>query len=221
MRKTLLSLALICTASLGYAQILVDTTNQTNMGLGPTLSLSTIEYENEDGNTFGVERKTMGLGVIAGLISNVRLLFQGGYTFEAEFEDSKTEGDGYMFGGGLGFDLLRSKRVDLMGYTLLNYVKDTYEKPKYKKVEMSVTDLHLGLVTAIKANRTISLIGGIDLVPYSDGTLDFHHGEIDVEKEDMLNLKLGMSFNLPGITIKPEATLIGEKTFTLMTTFDI
>jgi hypothetical protein len=206
------------------AQIIVDTTNNSNFGIGPSLSLSEIDYKNEDDNVFGVERNTIGLGVVGGITRNVSLLFQAGHTYESKFNESKLEGEGYMFGGGIGFEMYSHKRVTMVGYGLLNYVSDTYKlknhRPK-KEIKMTVTDLHLGWITLLRANQYISLFGGLDLVPYSDGKITYRDYELEVERDDLVNLKLGMSFDLPSVTIKPEVTLIGEKTFTMMVTFDI
>jgi hypothetical protein len=204
------------------AQILVDTAKPTGtgFGLGPTLAISNVEYENEDGNTFEVDRKTIGLGIVGNVTRSVAILFQAGHTFESEFEDSDIEGEGYMIGGGLSFLMYGRGRLSLVGYTLLNYVSDSFGKKK-PKIDMDVMDLHIGFLPVVRANSVVSLYAGVDLVPYSDGQIEFKDSKIDIERENMANLKLGMLFTLPDVTLKPEVTLIGEKSFAFMATFEI
>ena len=212
----------LCFGTSAKSQILVDTAlvrTPSDLCLGPTLSLSKIEYNNEYDNTFTVKRKTLGLGLVYKLDADVGLLMQMGYTFDAEFEDSDLDnGTGYMAGMGVNFTMYRNRKVALIGYGLLNYVEDRY-KEKYVHIDMHVTDIHMGGLVLVKASPRVGIFGGIDLVPYSEGSLDYHHGKLDISREEILNLKLGLEFNLPGAVIKPEVTLLGEETFSLMASF--
>lgn len=213
----LVFLFLLTTPAMG--QILVDTVSSGGgLNLGPTLSFSKVEYEDENDNIFEVKRKTIGLGITYGVSSDVNILFQFGHTFKSEIEDYKLKGDGYMLGTGVGFNFYNRGRLGFAGYGLLNYVDDTYKKKK-NKVEMDVTDIHLGCLLVVRVNRVVNFFGGFDMVPYSDGS--FKPSDISVERDDFLNLKLGMDFTLPSVNIKPEVTLIGEKTFAVSANFNI
>ena len=202
------------------SQILVDTVSLNTMGelyLGPALSFSKVEYNDQHDNLFEIERKTVGLGLVYKINPSVGLLFQAGHTMKAEYKNSSLEdGKGYMLGAGANFLMYRHNRLSLIGYGLLNFVSDEY---KPKKVEMEVTDIHLGLLTAIRGNNVVTFYGGFDLVPYSDGELKYKKYKADVERDDLFNLKLGLDFTLPGVNLKPEVTLFGEKSFTLAASF--
>lgn len=204
------------------AEILVDTTvinPPSAVNIGPTLSLSEIEYENEDGNTFTVDRKVLGLGLVYRFDSSANLLLQMGYTFETEFEDSNfDDGTGYMAGIGVNFAFYRSRKVSFVGYGLLDYVKDRYEIGRHN-IDMDIMDFHLGSTVLFKLGPVAGLFVGVDLVPYSEGSLDYYNRELEIERDDSFNVRFGMQFALPNAYVTPEVVLNGEQTFSLKATF--
>lgn len=213
----------LCYGTLAKSQILVDTVSPnmaSDLYLGPVFSFSNIEYKDDDDNTFKVERKTIGLGIDYRLSTNVQLLLQAGYTLKSKFIGihDTYKGKGNMFGAGANFTLFRKGKISFIGYGLVNYVSDDYKKPKFS---MNVTDIHLGGIVAVKANHAVTFYSGLDIVPYSSGSVKYQKTEVDVERSDMLNLKLGLDFTLQGVNIKPELTLLGEKTVTLSASFAI
>jgi len=227
MKKVLQAMILgcLCYAAPAKSQILVDTAlvrAPSDINLGPSLSLSKIKYENEENNkTFTIKRNTLGLGLVCKLDSSVDFLMQLGYTFDEKFENSALdEGTGYMAGMGINFAMYHGKKIDIVGYGLLNYITDHYKKD-YVTVDMHLTDAHLGSLLIFKASPVVGIFGGLDLVPYSEGSIDHHSGNVDFKRNELLNFKLGLEFNLPGVVIKPEATLGGENTFSLIATFAI
>lgn len=209
-------------AANAVGQVLVDTTvinPSSEVNLGPTLSFSKVEYQNEDDNTFTVKSKTLGLGIVYNLDPGVNLLMQLGYSFDNEIEDSDLDdGTGYMVGIGANFAFLRSRKATILGYAILNYIADHY-KVKRTSIDMKVTDIHIGSTVLFKATPVLGLFVGIDLVPYSDGSLDYKQGEIDIERDEVFNLKLGLQFALARAVITPEITLGGEETISLKATF--
>lgn len=219
------SMFLACTLLYpGFAssQVLVDTISlNSDLSLGPVLSFSKVEYKNENDSTFEVKRKTLGLGLVYKVNPDVGVLFQAAHTLDAEFENSDLDdGEGYMLGTGVNFVMYNQGKLSLLGYGLINYVNDTYDKFKPKH-EMDVTDIHLGMLMAVKANRTVTFYGGLELIPYSEGSIKRGKYETDIERDEMLNLKLGLDFTFPNMNLKPEVTLIGEKTFTVSAGFNI
>ena len=202
------------------SQVLVDTISMNGLTLGPSLSFSKVEYEDENDNVFEVKRKTIGLGLTYNT-GNVGLLFQAAHNMESEIlESNLKKGKGYMLGAGANFLIYSQNKLSFIGYGLLNYVSDSYKKDK-PKVEMDVTDIHLGMLLAVKANRLVTFYGGLDLVPYSDGDIKRAKSKVDIEREELLNLKLGLDFTFPSVNLRPEVTLIGEKTFTITSSFVI
>jgi hypothetical protein len=224
MRKLLNTIIIGCGllyGTLAKSQILVDTVSPnkaSDLYLGPVFSFSTIEYKDDNDNTFKVERKTIGLGINYKISQNVGLLFQAGYTLKSKFigANETYKGKGYMFGAGANFTMYRKGKVAFLGYGLLNYVSDDYKKPIFS---MNVTDIHLGGILAIQANHAVTFYSGVDLIAYSGGTVKYQKSEVDIERSDMLSLKLGLDFTLSNVNIKPELTLLGEKTFTLSASF--
>lgn len=219
MKKLVLAVFLfsLC-SSIGYGQILVDTTIvNKGLGLGPSLSFSQVGYEDKDGNSFTIKRKTLGLGLVADLDGTVGLLAQAGYTFDNDIEDTDFKGNGFMAGIGLNFLMYSGHRLHLLGYGLLNYVSDHFETKNFKQ-DFEVMDIHFGSLLLLQATRMLGVYGGLDLVPYSDGSLGTKV-KTTIKRERIISLKFGLELGLPKAIVKPEITLIGEKTVSLMATF--
>jgi len=223
--KRFIKLALLVTAFCSISakgQILVDTVSVVHQGelsIGPSLSFSEIQYKDKDDNTGKIERNTLGLSLVYKLNPDVSLLLQAGDTYKATYKGRGTYNnrvDGNMFGGGLNFVMYKYDNVAFIGYGLINYVTDSFDKPTF---DVNLTDIHVGAITAVKGTDTVTFYGAVDLVPYSKGTLKYDRFNVDVQRDEMVNLKLGLDFTLPGVDIKPEVTLLGEKAVTLTASF--
>lgn len=217
MKKLFLSLIFSWSFS-AYGQILVDTTLvDKDLGIGGALSLSKVDYKNESDDIFTVKRKTLGLTLNHKLDQNISLLAQLGYNFESQLEKTEYEGTGYMAGVGVNLRLYQGSRLSFLTYGLLNYVADHFERPNYT-TDFEIIDIHLGGLMLIRASSLVSLYGGIDLIPYSDGTIG-KTVKANIKRDKAVNLKLGLEFTTPSVAIRPEVTLIGEKTITIGATF--
>jgi len=211
-----------CCSMSAKGQVLVDTVSLAHtegLNLGPVISFSEVEYKDKDDNTGKIERNTLGLSFVYKLNPQVGLLFQAGDTYKATYKGRGTYNnrvDGTMFGGGLNFVMYKYDNVAFIGYGLINYVTDSFDKPTF---DVNVTDIHVGAITAVKGTDTVTFYGAVDLVPYSKGTLKYDRFNVDVQRDEIVNLKLGLDFTLPGIDIKPEVTLLGEKAVTLTASF--
>lgn len=204
--------------SFASSQILVDPTIfDKDLGIGGVLSLSKIDYKNENDDVFSIKRKTLGLTLNHQLDSSISLLAGIGYNFESILEKTEYEGTGYMAQIGVNILLYRGNRLSFLTYGLLNYVLDHFEKPNYA-TDFEIIDLHLGGLMFLKASSLVGLYGGIDLIPYSDGTIG-KKVKATIKRDKAVNLKLGLEFTTPKVAIRPEVTLIGEKTITVGATF--
>jgi hypothetical protein len=207
-----------------FGQVLVDESNispRNGLSIGGSLGLSQVEYKYHDDYTFEIDRKTLGLGLVSSLGSSANLLFQIGYTFDAEYEDTDWEGKGWMLGGGVNFLIHRGRKVDFVGYGLLNYIQEEYDWHDKLNADFSMMDLHLGGLVVFKASPKVSLYLGPEFIPYSEGEIKFsdkYHKQ-KIEREDMLNFKLGMSIATDSVVIRPEVTFMNEQTLMLTVNF--
>lgn len=223
MKKFLLAIALMF-GTATHAQILVDESlikPPSGLSVGGSLGFSKVEYKYDDDYTFDLDRKTLGLGLVSNLGGNVNLLFQAGYTFESEYEDTDWKGKGWMLGGGVNFLFHRGAKVDFIGYGLLNYIQEEYKWRKRLTADLTMMDLHLGGLVMFKASPRVGLYIGPDFVPYSDGEIKFsdkHHGE-DIQRDDIFNLKVGASIVGDGVIFRPEITFMNEQTIMLTVDF--
>jgi hypothetical protein len=217
LKKVFLSLIFLWSFS-AYGQILVDTTLvDRDLGIGGALSLSKIDYKTENDDIFTVKRKTLGLTLNHRLDQNISLLAQLGYNFESILEKTEYEGSGYMAGVGVNLRLYQGNRLSFLAYGLLNFISDHFTKPNYS-TDFENIDIHLGGLMFIRASSLVGLYGGIDLIPYSEGTIG-KKIKTNIKRDKAVNLKLGLEFTTPSVAIRPEITLIGEKTITVGATF--
>lgn len=207
-----------------FGQILVNESNVNPKGglnVDASLGLSQVEYTYKNDYNFELSRKTLGLGLVAGLGSSVNLLAQAGYSFKSEYEDTDWEGKGWMLGGGVNALLHHGRKVDFVGYGILNYIQEKYDWHDKLHADFSILDLHLGGLVVFKPSSRVNIYFGPDFVPYSEGEFKFsdNHHKQTVEREDMLNFKVGLNIFADGVTIRPEVTFMNEQTLMLTMEF--
>lgn len=198
-------------------------TSQSKVGIGPALAFSEVEYKTAGDHVFSFKRKTLGLTVNAPLNDSVGALLQGGYSWKSEFENGSHDGTGYAIGGGLNGVFHRSPMVAFVGYGLLNYQADSFDY-EYGDLDMTTTDLHLGTLAVFPISQKVDFYVGVDLVPYSDGSIDGTYKykdkvsvkhKVDFERDEALGIKIGANIG----PVRPELTLGSEKTFSLTAAF--
>lgn len=227
--RTLLILAAGCLAtSPAFGQLLMDTSTITGNGrtkAAATFQASEIEYEG-DNNTADVERKTLGAELSYGVTPDVDVVAQLGLIMESEIEDVDEEGDGFTFGAGVRALAYRSGKTSVTGFGMFNYQTEEFEYDVGAadvKYELDTYDFHIGGMVSHAVTPTVAPYAGIDLVAFDDGegkstvkvAGQSQSDDSDVERDDILNLKLGANFQVSKAQVRPEATLIGEQTFSL------
>ena len=186
--------------------------------LSPTLSLSDITYDPEQGNEFDIERKILGLGLSFPLGSNASGDFALGVITETEVENINEDGSGYqILFGGKGM-IHRSGSMAINVHGSFSLLSETIKDGSFK-VELETTELRLGSTISAILSSKIVPYAGLELNLLSDGKqkrkTSFGTSDFDYERDDMLGLRLGTKILVGQAGFKAEALLMGERTITL------
>lgn len=190
--------------------------------ISPGLHLAEVEYE-IDGSDVDVERNILGASYSYGMAPNFDILGQFGYSWDAELDDPDNDGSGFMLGMGGKSKLLAEGKMRAFAHGLFNYINEKYENDDSGvEYEVDLFEIHLGGTMGFLVSRQFMPYGGLELV-ISDGELKAKLGsaenEEDMERDSLINLRLGANFLLGSTIISGEATLLGEKTFHLSAMF--
>lgn len=181
-------------------------------------SSSDIEYE-DAGGTADIERKILGVEMAKGLSSAIDGFAQFGLIMDSSVDNFKDDGKGYTFGlGGRGL-VHREATFRVSAYGAFTYQSEEFKGDNYE-VDLTTYDLHGGGVIGFAATPKVMPYGGLDLVLLSDGEFKVKSkgrgtSKDDIERDNMVNFKLGSLFTLTSAIFRAELTIIGEKTFTL------
>lgn len=182
-----------------------------------TVLSSEVKYETE-GNGLEIERNLIGFEGSYGVTPKVDLVGQMGFIAETKYDKIDKDGDGFVVGTGVRFELIKVPKVQLLGHAVFSYQKEEIEKDPVK-LEIKTRELHAGLTTAILAAKNFVPYLGFSLVVLNEGegTLTFpnFNETADIEREDVIALKLGLNIKIDALCIRPEVTMLGEKTVTL------
>ena len=183
-------------------------------------SASEIEYEG-DGSSDDIDRKILGVEMARGLSGAVDGFAQLGLIVDSEiggFDD----GQGFTFGIGGRSVVHKETAYRVSAYGAFTYQSEEFDE-KSIKVELTTYDLHAGAVVGFNATPVMMPYAGLDLVLLSDGDSKvkikgggtYDNDDDDIERDDILNLKIGGLFNPATPTVRAEVVLMGEDTFTL------
>jgi hypothetical protein len=207
-------------SSTSYAQIIA---NPSNIVRGDSvyegfISFSEVEYEDDISYSrdSDIDRKIVGASVSSDFNEGINLFGQAGFILEAEDEPSNEEGMGWMFGVGPKFSITESSDYTVVGHGMFNYINETYDDAPGEP-QLTIWDLHGGATASFKlSSDRVQPYAGIDLVLKSDGEVEYDGGtETNIERDDILSVKFGATLKLDSITIRPEATIMGEQTITI------
>lgn len=208
---------LFCT-SICHAQMLADSLASAG-SYEVSLGLTETEYEYSDSN-FDVEseRSTLSLGWHSSDDLPAQFFAQGGFTYDAEL--GAYEGNGFNLGGGVKSHIGENEGVQFGFYALLNYLKDSYEFRNDDR-DLSLLELHLATSARYQLNKKLEGYAVLEIIPYSEGEVELSSGlESDIERDTLLNLKLGARLRLgKGMIFRPEIGLIGESSLVLGISF--
>ncbi len=140
-----------------------------------------------------------------------------GYIADSEIKDASGSGDGILLGGGVRGLLFREKKFSLIGSGGLRYINEDYGH----SVDGDEFEVNLGLLGRGQLNKEFGVFGGLDLLPYSSGTISYRNADVDIERETIIGLRLGADYLIQGVTIGAEFALISEETFLIRATFPL
>lgn len=185
---------------------------------GAYLSLNEVDYEIENNGNVEVDRKILGVDFSNPLNSKVAFFGHGGLIFDAETDPGDADdGKGLIFGGGLRASLYKTQGIEFFGYGFFDYSYERLEVGSLKET-IKMMELIGGGTATFRGLDNVVPYAGLELVPFSDGEgeVDTANGiEFDIERDDLLGLKLGALVDLKGFFIRPELALMHEQTFTI------
>jgi hypothetical protein len=228
-----LTIITCCTVST-QAQLLINPSIKADYGLfdsEASFSFATVEYDGGE-----VERKVLGGYVAYGIHDLLDVYGAGGLIFGAEPEDWGDSGEGFMLAIGTRCDVVQMEQLSINAYAQLQYLSEDYgsnsfsdpENPEASisiDAEGNVTELVLGSVARLDITDQLSVYGGLELVPYSDGeaeadsSLDIDVASGDIERDKLLGLRGGVSYDFGSWWLRGELALLSEQTFTLGAAF--
>jgi hypothetical protein len=181
------------------------------------LSFSSIDYDQDrGGGNVSVDRTILGLAGALGLNRSMDAYGEIGYVVESELEDGGDD-DGFLLGGGVKGMLHQDGRFSLFGSAGVRFVTEEYGGG----AEGEFFEVPLGLIARGQVRPDFGLYAGLDVIPYSDGELDFRRGSTDVDRDDPVGMRLGADYKLDRAIINAEFALISEEAFILRVGFPI
>ncbi len=212
-----LALASLLFWSYGVAR--ADTSIEPNR-LTAGLVLQSTGYEDDDGHSFDVDGQILEVGYKGALSPKFSL--GGGLGLMVDGE----EGDTLKLKNGEGFRLWVDGQFEAHKFDnnkILVTGTLVHDSFKFKRdgfsSDFAVTELKVGGLFLHQA-REFSLYGGLEVVAYSHGTVDVPGANIDINRDDRVNVRLGASFNATrSVDLRAEVLLIGEETVLLAADF--
>jgi hypothetical protein len=235
-----LVLALSLVAIPAGAQLIVDPTARADVGVteaGAALAISEVEYDEGD-----IERQVLGVYGAYGVGDWFDVYGVLGLIIDAEPSDWGDSGDGFMLAVGARSALRQIDSWTFLAYGQLQYITEDYGSESASDVdglgdpvsvsadaEGTITELILGGVARYDLNDQLSLYGGIDLIPYSDGEADVSvnvsgggpiaglgaDDSFDFERDNMIGIRGGATYDLASFWLRAEIALLSEQTFLL------
>ena len=88
-------------------------------------------------------------------------------------------------------------------------------------VESELVELELGIVARFAVDNRLAFYGGLDLIPLSEGEIDFGNRDTDIDRDDRLGLRLGAEFGFQRMSLNGELALVSEEAFILRLKFPL
>ncbi len=107
----------------------------------------------------------------------------------------------------------------MLAYGLLNHLSETSRSiaRRTTTIDLSVTELQLGALAGFSDWRRRHALCrvGAGAAQQRQGQSERRKLSDDIEREDILNLRLGVAFALTSVSQRADAVLVGETTITL------
>lgn len=203
-----------------YAQIAAPykgaTHSQSTLVSG-SYSSSAVDYQFDDNNA-EIERKILGLGIQHKLSPKMRLIGQLGLIIDSETNPGAVkDGSGFILGMGVQGDIWQKNNLGAQWYGLFSHLNENLETPNSAEFDVSTNEIHLGGIFYIAIEKNFFPYVGLELIPYSDGTIKSKEGsgEGDIERDDFLNMRLGFIAQVDNIELGLDICTGGEQAFML------
>lgn len=176
---------------------------------------SSIEYDFDERER-EIERTSFGVELASSIGHNADFFGYFSLIAKTEIENVDDNGKGFGLGGGLRGRVHQHGKMQLVASGVFAYQSESVEIGN-TSLELTSYDFHLGGMAVFQATNNLRPYGGLDLVLFDDGEGEYESSNLrfDMERDDMMNIKLGVGIVLGSLTLRPELTLFGEETFTL------
>ncbi len=220
------------TTSICFGQMLSNPTIHSgtdNLTIDGGFAKSKADYELR--STRNIDRAWIFSDLGYGMTPNTDIFGMVGISLKSKYDDTSVTGKGFMFGGGGRAQLYKKGNLNLWVHSQASYISETFKGTLYYiptgqdvgdvTIDFDVFELLLGGIASYQVQTRFSIYGGLELVPYSDGTakakatVNLYQGKAstDVERSNIINLRIGARFLLDQVVIHPFVIFVGETTF--------
>ena len=162
---------------------------------------SSVDYE-VGGSSFDIDRTYVGASYIHGLNSSIDVFGTFSLTLESELESLPSDGDGFIFGGGVRATIPNNLGVALHGYGQLLLIDEDYGS----SLDGEETSIMLGVVASKAIDTNIKLYGGVEFNLMSDMDIN----GTDADRDDFFGFRLGANLNLGEFLLNANMALMHE-----------
>ena len=204
----------------GRAQTFADPASVTGgrTRIAPLLSVSSVDYQRENGAVFNIERTALGAELSHGFGKTFDGVATLGLTLDSKASNLPKDDGGVSLGFGGRGTVYRQGQAGVVMYGFFNWIQDKFKSTGDGKYEFSSYDLRFGGTFSVAVEGRFQPYAGVDLAVLRGGSEEVSVGGIsfksDVEKDDVVAIKLGMNILAGTVMLRPEATLLGEQTLT-------
>lgn len=179
----------------------VTTIEQGEFDFGGGLLITEIDFEVE-GIEADADDTIIGGYVGYGLYNGVSIYGALGYATE--------DGGGYTMALGAKGALYQKGPLQITCYGHYQYLSEDEDS-----VEFTFGEFIIGSLATYSPNDQLSLFGGLELIPFSDGEISFSDMEVDVERDGIFNIRAGALYDFGPMYLRGDAAFGSETSFTI------
>lgn len=205
---------MITFAPVTYAELLVDPSQKADRGgleVGGIFMYSDVEYEIWD-----IKRLIAGGYAAYGLNEIIDIYTGVGYIIDADPSGWPDRDSGFILAGGVRALVYENDPMAVIVYSQLGYITEDYGTAHYS-ADGTLLELTFGGIFKYILNDQLSFYGGLELIPYSDGEVDFsgRSANFDLERDKIVTVRGGATYHLDeNIWFRGGLAVGSETTFT-------
>lgn len=173
--------ALVCLSAPASAQLIMNPSSSCDLGgveLGPAVAFSKTAYKGDDDSKVDVERILTGLYGAWGLNEWFDLYVSFSFIADAQRKPDEGEwddsGNGFLAGAGIRGINYQNDYIDVMSYVQVSFISEDYGEMEGTKVDAEIFDVALGAIVKGYVTDRLSVYGGVEFIPYTDGKEKFN-----------------------------------------------